>query len=189
MGKRNHIKLGLIVIFLSVIVSCSPRLSKSVLTFFFDGVPVSDTLVLSDSINNEIDDLSTEEFRVSPFAVNVEMIVHYPYMEKECLSCHDEDSKSEIVMKQPDLCYMCHDDYSNIYSTVHGPVSGGYCTSCHNPHMSKEKKLLIRTGQQMCLYCHDSKDVFKNEIHEDIADTECTLCHNPHGGDDRFLLN
>ena len=103
--------------------------------------------------------------------------------------CHDENSMSELIMKEPDLCYICHEDFSEIFNSVHGPVSGGYCTSCHDAHMSKEIKLLKRTGQQICLFCHDSGAVFKNEVHEDIDDSECTLCHNPHGGEDRFILN
>ena len=161
------------------------------MTFFFDGIPPSDTIQYDQGKENENEneDGVSEKFRASPIVTDNDFIVHYPYKEGECFSCHDENSRSELVLKEPDLCYMCHEDFSGIFKSVHGPVSGGYCTSCHNAHMSKEKNLLIRNGQQICLFCHESKDVFKNETHMDIADTECTLCHNPHGGEDRFILN
>ncbi|TAL74940.1 MAG: hypothetical protein EPN88_03595 [Bacteroidetes bacterium] len=159
------------------------------MTFFFDGVPSRD-IVKTDSSNKSKNDTAYSEIS-GPVAIieNPEFTVHSPYREKECFSCHDENSKSELLMPQPDLCYICHDDFANKYKYVHGPVSGGYCTQCHNAHMSKEKKLLIRVGQKLCLYCHDSGSVFKTETHKDIADSDCTLCHNPHGGEDRFILN
>jgi predicted CXXCH cytochrome family protein len=159
------------------------------LTFFFDGVPSGDSIKSEADANRINENDSSKVFRSGPFAENSGYTIHYPYREKECASCHDENNKSELVMAMPALCYTCHDDFSKTYKYVHGPVSTGYCTSCHNPHMSKEKKLLIRTGQQLCLFCHDIKAVMKNQEHKDIADTECTLCHNPHGGENRFILN
>jgi predicted CXXCH cytochrome family protein len=159
------------------------------LNFFFDGVPTTDTSIAAEAEKNRNDSTNSVVFRSDPLVSFSEFIVHYPYQENECFICHDENSKSELTMPQPDLCYMCHDDYSNNYKNVHGPVAGGYCTECHNAHMSKENKLLIRTGQQLCLYCHDSVPLFKSETHKEIGLTECTLCHNPHGGDDRFILN
>jgi predicted CXXCH cytochrome family protein len=178
-----------LVFLVYLLVSCTPRLSNNFLTFFFDGVPSHDTLKNPAGTENKNADNVTAEFRPTPIVENKDYTVHYPYQEKECFSCHDENSKSELILPQPDLCYTCHNDFSKTYKYVHGPVAGGSCTSCHNVHMSKEKKLLIRTGQKLCLYCHDSKSVSKNEAHKDIADTECMLCHNPHGGENKFILN
>jgi predicted CXXCH cytochrome family protein len=187
MAKRNnHIIKVIPVALLALLVSCS---SKGLLTFFFDGVPVHDTLKTSSSKGKGIDESNSDVFRPIPLEINNAYNVHYPYKEKECYSCHDEKSKSELIMPQPGLCYTCHDDFTKKYKSVHGPVAGGYCTSCHNPHMSKEKSLLMRSGQQICLNCHESKSVLKNDAHKDISDSECTLCHNPHGGETRFLLN
>jgi predicted CXXCH cytochrome family protein len=187
--KYYKIRILVFVITVSLLGSCSPRLNRSILTFFFDGVPSSDSIKPSIGTESKNDAYNSEIFRSTSVVENQDFIIHYPYKEKECLSCHDENSKSELIMPQPDLCYTCHDDFSKVYKKVHGPVSGGYCTSCHNAHMSKEKKLLIRKGQQLCFYCHESKAVFSNEVHKDIADSECILCHNPHGGEDRFILN
>jgi predicted CXXCH cytochrome family protein len=187
MAKRNnHIIKVIPVALLALLVSCS---SKGLLTFFFDGVPVHDTLKTASSKGKGIDENSSDVFRPIPLEINNAYNVHYPYKEKECYSCHDEKSKSDLIMSQPGLCYTCHDDFTKKYKSVHGPVAGGYCTSCHNPHMSKEKSLLMRSGQQICLNCHESKSVLKNDAHKDISDSECTLCHNPHGGETRFLLN
>jgi predicted CXXCH cytochrome family protein len=159
------------------------------LTFFFDGVPAPDS-TRNDTIDNSAlaDNNLSNQVNATP-TVFAEYIVHYPYQEKECTSCHDENSKSELIAKQPELCYSCHDDFTSKYKYIHGPVAAGYCTSCHNPHMSKQQKLLTRAGQDVCLFCHDSKSVYKNEVHKDIADAVCTECHNPHGGEDRFILN
>jgi predicted CXXCH cytochrome family protein len=187
--KRSEIRIAFFLIIAAHLVSCSPKPGKNFLTFFFDGVPSRDSTSQVNGSAARGDAYSAEVFRAEPVVVSTGYVVHYPYKEKECFSCHDEKSKSELIMPQPGLCYTCHDDFSKTYKNVHGPVAGGYCTTCHNAHMSKEKKLLIRTGQQLCFYCHDSKAVLRNEIHKDIADSECTLCHNPHGGEDRFILN
>jgi predicted CXXCH cytochrome family protein len=190
MARRNNHFLKIVpAALLAVMVSCSPKLSNGVLTFFFDGVPARDSTKSASSQVKIIDENSSDVFRPLPVEVSKEYFVHYPYKEKECFSCHDEKSKSELILSQPDLCYSCHEDFSKKYKYVHGPAAGGYCTSCHNPHMSKEKFLLIRTGQQICLNCHEVKSVLKSDAHKDIADTECTLCHNPHGGENRFILN
>ncbi len=180
----------LIFLFILVVVSCSPRLNRNFLAFFFDGVPVNDSIKsknLEDNSNEEISD--KDIFRAVPVELGKEYTIHYPYREKECSSCHDENSKIDLIMDQPDLCYICHEDYSQKYNYVHGPVAGGYCTTCHNPHYSKGKSLLIMEGQQLCLFCHVSKTVLSNEVHNDIADTECILCHNPHGGEDNTIQN
>ena len=111
---------------------------------------------------------------------------HEPYASKECDICHDKTAMGQLTDSQPDLCYMCHSDFTQEFNFLHGPVAGGYCTACHNPHMSKSKSLLIRTGQELCLYCHDSNQIYKNENHEGIEDYNCTECHNPHGGDNKY---
>jgi predicted CXXCH cytochrome family protein len=171
------------------IVSCSSTRNNRVLSFFFDGVPLKDTSTFANNNLPDKDSMKSVVFRENIIESNSGYVVHYPYQEKECFSCHNEDSKSELVLPQPDLCYTCHDDFSDKFKVVHGPVSSGYCTTCHNAHMSKEKNLLIRTGQQLCLFCHESEPLLKSETHKEITDTECTLCHNPHGGEDRYILN
>jgi predicted CXXCH cytochrome family protein len=187
-GNNLILKVYHLAIFI-VLVSCSPKVHKNFLTFFFDGVPVRDSIKTESSRIESEDKSKSDVFRPVPIEVNSSYTVHYPYKEKECYSCHDENSKSELLMSQPGLCYSCHENFVDKFKYVHGPVAGGYCTSCHNPHMSKIKKLLLRSGQDLCLNCHLPESVLKNDTHKDIADSECTVCHNPHGGEDRYILN
>jgi predicted CXXCH cytochrome family protein len=176
--------MGLFMVF----QQCSPRTGQKMITFFFDGVPGTD----STSIQSTADSLEME-LLPDPAATGLSgtasaMVVHYPYGERECETCHDAGSLGSMVEPQPDLCYLCHDNYMNSYAVLHGPVAGGYCTSCHDPHMSPEAKLLRFTGQPLCYYCHQQEDVKRNEMHSDLEGMACTDCHNPHGGEDRTFL-
>jgi len=60
--------------------------------------------------------------------------------------------------------------------------------SCHDPHQSAEKFLLVRKGRQLCLDCHDEKDVAGAAAHARIGETACQTCHGPHGGENEFFL-
>ncbi|NPA36920.1 MAG: hypothetical protein GXO47_08740 [Chlorobi bacterium] len=155
--------------------------------FFFDGVPVIDTgcvTVVTDTIS------STDS--VYTFLVDPHEIVNYyhvPYKEKLCDACHVQSYMGDLTEKQPALCYQCHEDFADKYKVLHGPVAGGYCTSCHSPHFAKDSTLLIRKGQDLCLYCHKPGVSYDAEIHDGIEDAACTECHNPHGGDSKELFN
>ncbi|MFH1321656.1 MAG: cytochrome c3 family protein [Bacteroidota bacterium] len=160
------------------------------MSFLFDGVPDPNNKEIINS-NDSLSQLDSANIIEAPRKnlISKKSILHPPYKERECANCHDKSVISMLLHPQPGLCYGCHEDFDKMYNFVHGPVAGGYCTSCHNPHMAKLEKLLLRSGQQLCLYCHNSTRVFKNNIHKDIGDINCSECHNPHGGEDRYLLN
>jgi predicted CXXCH cytochrome family protein len=145
---------------------------------------VQDSLILSDASG----DTSLAVTLTSGDSLRDGNYYHYPFSENYCTSCHDENSKSKMIMPEPGLCYTCHEDYSSVYTVVHGPAAGGYCTSCHHPHMSEEAKLLKRKGIALCLYCHESRMIAGNPAHDEAASMNCTGCHNPHGGNDRNLI-
>lgn len=175
----------LISLSIALLVTCSPTEKYKVLSFVFDGVPdpditEQDTLLVAEATNNV--NKNKNQFVANKF-------FHEPYKERDCSMCHDAVVRNKLNEEQPALCYNCHDDFSDKYEVVHGPVAGGFCTECHTPHMGDYEKLLLRQGQEMCLKCHDSRDVFKNENHEDIGEESCTECHNPHGGEDQFMFN
>ncbi len=158
------------------------------LSIFFDGVPnryIIDSIAGADSLrlvaiaNNRIPDVQQK----------IDIVFHPPYLDKECENCHDKNVMGKLIEPMPAVCYQCHEDFKDLYPVLHGPVDGGFCTECHDPHKSKNDHLLKRTGQELCYYCHNSKDVLKNDVHEDIEDADCIECHNPHGGDDRYILN
>jgi predicted CXXCH cytochrome family protein len=168
--------------------ACSPKVSRNVLSFFFDGVPDQNKDSSASSTRKlELPGINDSN-QVSAMRMKPEYFFHYPYKEKDCAACHDENSKSELISVEPDLCYACHENFAEKYKVVHGPVSGGYCTVCHNPHLSENKYLLTLKGIQLCLFCHDRKDVLANEMHKDIGENDCLACHNPHGGEDRFFI-
>ncbi len=175
-----------LVLALSFYMGCSPKFRYKILSKVFDGVPdpSKETIDARDTLNlNDSTGIVTIESALKP-----QNTIHPPYKEKECGSCHDQNSMGKFIQPQPQLCFQCHNDFTEKHSFSHGPVVGGYCTSCHQPHVTESKKLLLRSGQQICFYCHDSKTVTSNQIHKEIKETNCTECHNPHGSDNRFML-
>ena len=189
MNRPGNIWVGvLLAAGLFLLSQCSPS-GKSLLTFFFDGVPEPDSTevtvpgseaVPADSANLAMDDSAPG----SPM-----VFVHYPYGERECAACHDQRSLGTMVEPQPGLCYSCHEDLGTRYQYLHGPVAGGYCTSCHDPHRSGKEKLLKFTGDQLCFHCHKPESVYKNEMHMDLEGMVCVDCHNPHGGEDKYIFH
>ena len=177
--------LGVAILLLS---QCSPYAGKNLLNFLFDGVPETDSTQVkqADLLEPSADTMGQDEALLA-----LEMptrFVHYPYEEGECASCHNELSLGTMVEAQPGLCYICHEDLSAVYNYLHGPVAGGYCTSCHDPHMSESDKLLRKTGDKLCFHCHGKESVEKNEMHQGLEGMLCLDCHNPHGGEDKYIF-
>lgn len=183
-------KLLIIISLVTIIITisaCSSGQGSDVLSFFFDGVDDEQNLdVQSDS--SLVTKFDENKKKITPRKQSAVVYYHEAYSSKTCRDCHDNRGSYDLLEPQPALCYNCHDDFAEEFKFLHGPVSSGYCTECHNPHMSKNLMLLKRIGQDICLSCHEKSDVVKNEIHEDIEDMDCTDCHNPHGGEDRYLM-
>lgn len=187
-GKSNCIYSILFGIAILLFVSCTPRQTYKVKSFLFDGVPdpyaVENELEL-DTINQN-GTLSNDTLSLT--ASRNQMNFHAPYQERDCASCHDRNQMGKLRLPLPELCNQCHEDFSDKYKIVHGPVVSGYCTECHNPHQSKIEKLLTRSGQELCFTCHEAVLFKEGTFHEKIKTTDCTQCHNPHGGDNRLML-
>ena len=185
----RHIRILLLLGFTVLLMSqCSPHAGKSMLHFFFDGVPESDGAALSDSKPpGPRPDTSALTFETLA-ALEREENMHYPYGEKECAMCHDERSLGDMVEPMPGRCYLCHEDLAGSFNYLHGPVAGGYCTACHDPHRSENDHLLRFTGMDLCFYCHRQSGVLKNEMHQDLEGMKCLDCHNAHGGDDKYIF-
>lgn len=173
---------------LLLLSQCSPHAGKSVLRVFFDGVPEPDSTTIV-VVNPEGVQPDTSGSAEAIIALAIpENSVHYPYDERDCAACHNEKSLGSMVESQPGLCYICHEDLSEQFNYLHGPVAGGYCTACHDPHMSENQKLLRITGDELCLHCHEKESVLRNEMHEGLEGMLCTDCHNPHGGEDKYIF-
>ena len=182
--EKRQLKIFFSVITISllmIIVDCSPRNRHKILSIFFDGVPDIDKKQVVSTDSTVSDSSRTEAALQKIRSHQPEYLFHPPYKDRSCNNCHNLGQSGRLILPQPDLCYECHENFSEELSWLHGPVAGGYCTSCHNPHMAKNPKLLKRTGQLLCYFCHTKSDVLKNPTHEEIEDADCTECHDPHG--------
>jgi predicted CXXCH cytochrome family protein len=173
---------------IALLSHCSPHAGKSVLHFFFDGVPADDSIQVAPTDQGTT--LPVQEAHTQELAAIPEKLIHmhYPYKEQECASCHDELSLGRMVESQPGLCYTCHEDYGDSFGYLHGPVAGGYCTACHDPHQSEKDHLLRFSGNALCYYCHKEESVLENDMHADLDGMLCMDCHHPHGGEDKYIF-
>ncbi len=117
-----------------------------------------------------------------------------------CPTCHSavdaRDVPHKILNKiakglsseQPGLCYGCHDKSLFEKKFVHPALSMG-CTSCHNPHASKNEKLLTADTLGLCFNCHDKTAFTKPGTHAPVVTGKCMACHLPHSADFSYLLN
>jgi predicted CXXCH cytochrome family protein len=185
---KSHLPCIIMGILLILQSGCSSTQNYKTLTFFFDGVPEPEIELTGQKLDSLARADSTALAQNMVSAQKPLMYYHSPYQEKDCASCHDKSTMGKFTNPQPELCYQCHDDFKNTYKVLHGPVAGGQCTACHNPHQSENENLLTRTGQSLCLYCHESNLVMALEEHKEIQDANCTDCHNPHGGENKYNL-
>ena len=119
-------------------------------------------------------------------------VVH-PAIEMGCSSCHvgnhqGEKPSPKLTAAVPDLCFTCHDKAAFEKKSVHTPVAGGMCTSCHNPHSSTNAKLLTALPPDLCFTCHDKSMFTKKTVHPPVRDGQCTYCHSPHASDHPSVL-
>jgi len=127
-----------------------------------------------------------------------EKVVH-PALQMGCPTCHSAIDAKDVPHKktnniprglssgQPDICFSCHDKGIFTKKTVHAALSMG-CTTCHNPHSSKNPRLLISEPPDLCYNCHDRKKFEGKTIHPPVAGGMCTSCHNPHSTNTPKLL-
>ena len=143
--------------------SCEKQEKYDVLSTFFDGVPKP----YADSLGKPKPKKDTLKSKPKPLKDIPSIYMHDPYKKKQCSKCHNQSGAFSLVEKPPDLCYKCHQDYTQKYKVVHGPLFVGGCIDCHDPHSSPNKHLLLREGQELCLFCHQQKDIMKAYYHPD----------------------
>jgi predicted CXXCH cytochrome family protein len=162
-------------------------------------------------------------------------VVHGPVNSAlSCLNCHNphsSPSKKLVLDSSNALCLKCHNKtiitdssrISNISQTlsraksVHPPIESGGCITCHNPHYSEKRVLLIGNfpaGQyvkgvtdnfELCFMCHDT-DLLeakttefgtnfrngKDNLHFVHVNGEkgrnCSMCHDIHGAANAKLI-
>ena len=133
-------------------------------------------------------------------ALSKEKVVH-PALQMGCQACHSGIDAAEIPHKKtnniakglssepPQLCYGCHDKKKFEGKTVHSPVAGGMCTTCHNPHSSKNPKLLVAEAPDLCFNCHDKAEFSRKNVHAPVQGGMCLQCHaSIHASNEPALL-
>ena len=151
-----------------------------------------------------------------------------------CLNCHNPHSSEQpglITDGTNDLCLRCHNKTISKDSTsinninqllsraksIHPPIESGGCVTCHNPHFSELRSLLVGffpsdqyvkstlENFELCFMCHDS-DILEAQLTEfgtNFRDGDrnlhfvhingdkgrnCTMCHDVHGAANERLI-
>ncbi len=137
----------------------------------------------------------------------------HPPVKDSCINCHDPHSEKNLFQlkadRKKDLCLMCHVDKKERITNSkrkHGAIEmGDKCIGCHNPHSSKQGKLLkAPDSKTLCLTCHSASlktdeegKLLKNmgqhlidnpDLHGPVLWGDCVACHNPHGSDNTRML-
>ena len=109
---------------------------------------------------------------------------YHPEVEK-CAGCHAEASRGYVVSGRKDtVCYQCHDRKDG-KKLIHGPLGGGDCTTCHDPHGAMYPALTVAKAEGLCVMCHDQPSSRKH-IGESRA-VGCVTCHEPHSASKEYL--
>jgi DmsE family decaheme c-type cytochrome len=142
--------------------------------------------------------------------------VHPPVAAKRCNQCHNAATAAEpFATRRPgfELCRGCHSAMVNdafSKQRVHWPlVDKTGCLSCHEPHASRQKKLLNVPEASLCGKCHSDtvdwqaklaekarqeKAASKTRVekgtftHDPVQSGNCSACHTPHASDSAFLM-
>ena len=102
-----------------------------------------------------------------------EKYTHGPVAVGECAICHGtaprhkdkpERNKFAPIADAGTICFECHDKFK-ASKFMHTSVAEGECVSCHNPHGSDFKFLLLSKGEEICVTCHDDKIVKAKFVH------------------------
>ncbi len=121
---------------------------------------------------------------------------HAPYEAGDCSICHvnaDPKKPGPVAKAGNDLCYSCHEEFQEVMARKYKhPPATESCLNCHNPHNSKEKKLLVAEVGTLCKDCHRQiKDLAeKSKVKHGALEQgeKCANCHNPHGANIEKLL-
>jgi len=118
-----------------------------------------------------------------------------------CQDCHDPHGRSDrrtLGGFKQEACLGCHAEYRGPWIFEHEAVAVEGCTSCHVPHGSVNRHLLLfqRAGD-VCLQCHPEQPFFHDLTEgpgtapRNTGINDCTRCHaRIHGSNnDALFLN
>ena len=135
-----------------------------------------------------------------------------PLVTKAQYASHDRELTREFDPKEPvqrastvmEICLKCHSGAMN-RKFKHGPVDGGRCNLCHNPHASGNAAWLRKPSWDLCTTCHAEQGSGVHVITAFVKGTShpttkrrdpsrrgkrlaCASCHEPHSADTAYLL-
>ncbi len=116
---------------------------------------------------------------------------HKAETEEQCQQCHRMTlTKAEVQSGLDKNCLKCHSGLTdNLY--VHGPVSVGICTVCHDPDSTPNRYKVEYDDNVLCYSCHEDRkktDESKKLLHGPVGAGMCTVCHDPHGSSNQYQL-
>jgi predicted CXXCH cytochrome family protein len=162
----------------ALLAACSGPSGHRVLTFFFDGVPPLGAPATADADHAPKGG--------GPAKPAIQVRDHGPFAAKLCEGCHETGRGNALVVPADELCAKCHTlDLSRKF--VHGPLNGGGCLLCHDPHRSQYPYLLVAESGTFCVRCHDRRALRQIAGHEPAGEA-CAACHEAHMSDREYLL-
>lgn len=126
-------------------------------------------------------------------------IMHEPFAERDCSSCHEPAKNGKLVLRNDgfsELCLQCHAETRELLNSapyVHGILLElDTCITCHDPHASRNANELLRPVVEQCVGCHvqRARERSTKEFLHDPAfrDGGCVICHEPHAAHERSRL-
>jgi len=128
-------------------------------------------------------------------------VAHAAVTEGKCTECHQKPTSLKTKKKTTQLCRECHKDMVDQTfnkNRVHWPlVDKVGCVNCHDPHATKEQKLLKGSIVNVCGRCHADtvelqewsiKNPKNDRLCEPVKKGNCITCHSPHAADNVLLI-
>ncbi|TLN23446.1 hypothetical protein FDZ71_03010, partial [bacterium] len=104
----------------------------------------------------------------------------------QCTDCHEAGSSKLAEGGQPQICLGCHVVVSQNPENDQDPMQNGHftsvvasCRQCHEPHISKNPKLLKQERLEPCKMCH-TKQYDGAKGHPAYEEGSCAACHDTH---------
>ena len=165
---------------------CKSASDRKWLGFFFDGVPSGNAPAAPAPTPNQPVPEAVSVRAVLP--KEPELCSHSPFIQRRCAECHVSKSGMGLVAQPLQLCFNCHTNFLSGQKVKHTPVESGDCLSCHSPHQSPIKKLLLKPAGDLCMDCHDNPVAKSKFKHQPVENGDCLSCHNPHASEQKKLV-